>query len=383
MKILHLSWDFPTTERKSVVGGMVKNPWTLALALRTRGHAVSVVTTSRDDAEYRSKFGAGIGAVTYVENPRRISGVLRNIWRMLKISRAVRDSDAEVLHAHMPSLYPILELGNRGARRVITAHGSHWPEMRANFTLSDPKSMLVLINGYLQFLLERIVYARAEKVISVSRFQITEMRELYKLPAEKIVHIPNGIDRSRYTETAPEGERGEAYRSDILFVGRPVPKKGVDTMVRLANDPRFKEHRFTLVFGLGWVSEPDISGSIESAHGNIRVVYDAPETELASYYRNSTVTLVPSRGYESLPTVIMESLFCGTPVIASRNFGNIELLPEDMMAREDDYEQWASKLEAALRAPKAAAMAGLNRAMLEEYDIATVVEKHLDAYCDA
>jgi glycosyltransferase involved in cell wall biosynthesis len=380
MKIIHLSWDFPTNEDKSVVGGMVKNPWTLALALRTRGHEVSVATTSRVNAEYRGKYGAGIDAVTYVENPRAISGIFRNIWRMVKISRALRGLDAEVLHAHMPSLYPILGLGNRGMRRVITAHGSHWPEMRANFTFSDPKSMLILANGYIQFLLERMVYARADKVISVSRFQIKEMRELYKLPAEKIVHIPNGIDRSRFTETVPERERGEAYRSDILFVGRPVPKKGVDTMVRLANDLRFKEQRFTLVFGRGWVSEPDISGSVESAHGNIRVVYDAPETELAAYYRNSTVTLVPSRGYESLPTVIMESLFCGTPVIASRNFGNIELLPAEMMAQEDDYEEWTRKLEAVLRAPKAAAMAGLNRALLEEYDIVNVVEKHLDAY---
>lgn len=383
MKILHISWDFPTNENKSVVGGMVKNPWNLARGLRARGHEVSVATTSRDDAEYRGKYGTGIGAVTYVENPRGISGIFRNIWRMLKIARAVKGSDAEVLHAHMPSLYPILWLGHSSARRIITAHGSHWPEMRANFTFSDPKSMLILLNGYLQFLLERVVYARADKVISVSRFQIKEMRELYKLPTEKIVHIPNGIDRNRFNEIAPEGERSEAYRSEILFVGRPVPKKGVDTIVRLANDPRFKKYRFTFVFGLGWVSEPDISDRVESAHGNIRVVYDAPETELAAYYRNCTVTLVPSRGYESLPTVIMESLFCGTPVIASRNFGNIELLPEEMMAQEDDYEEWAGKLQAVLRTPKAAVMAGLSRALLEEYDIASVVEKHIDAYCGA
>lgn len=380
MKILHLSWDFPTTEDKSVVGGMVKNPWTLAHALRARGHEVSVATTSRDDAEYKGKYGVGLGAVTYVENPRGISGIFRNVWRMVKISRAVRGSEAEVLHAHMPSLYPILALGDKTMRRVITAHGSHWPEMRANFAFSDPKSMLILINGYMQFLLERVVYSRADTVIAVSRFQIKEMRELYKLPADKIVHIPNGIDRTRFTEASPPSERGEAYRSDVLFVGRPVPKKGVDTMVRLANDQRFKDHRFTLVFGLGWVSEPNISGTVESKHSNIRVVYDVPETELAAYYRNSTVTMVPSRGYESLPTVIMESLFCGTPVIASRNFGNIELLPDEMMAKEDDYEEWAAKLLAALRCQKAAAMRSLNRSLLEQYDIANVVEKHLDAY---
>lgn len=381
LNIIWLSWDFPTNIRLPIVSGMIKNPWTLALKIKSLGHLVSVITTSRDTNRYLEGFLGDSPSVKFIRNPSRSAGVVRNLIRMLAISRAVKHSKVDVMHAHMPSLFPAFSSKSIARLHVITAHGSHWPEMRSNIRLDGVKNALVLLNGYIQFLIEKWVYSKADYVISVSEYQVTEMLNLYSLPPSRVIFIPNGIDRDRYCSVNSSLDESSQIFTDILFVGRPVPKKGLEFLKRVLARPGFEEVSVTFVFGKGWVSEPDVSGLIEKERFN--VFEDVPEEELPKFYRGSRMTVVPSFGYESVPTVILESLFSGTPVLATRAFGNTELLPEMMMADEGDEELWAEKIAKILDLGKAGAMGELDPKKLDRYSSTSVAAQHINLYLNS
>ena len=49
---------------------------------------------------------------------------------------------------------------------------------------------------------------------------------------------------------------------------------------------------------------------------NIFIEYNVTEKELVKKYNSARLLIVPSRGYESLPTVILEAIACETTVAA-------------------------------------------------------------------
>jgi D-inositol-3-phosphate glycosyltransferase len=108
----------------------------------------------------------------------------------------------------------------------------------------------------------------------------------------------------------------------ILFVGRLEPLKGIDFLFKvveaLGADRRFK------LFIVGGMSENDpevlrLKALSEKMGLSATVVFvnRVDRQELATYFSAADVCLVPSY-YESFGLVALESMACGTPVIASR-----------------------------------------------------------------
>ena len=144
----------------------------------------------------------------------------------------------------------------------------------------------------------------------------------------------------------------------ILFVGRIEPLKGIETLLGAV---AAIEERGTLqvwIIGGDERSAPqrrrllDLSQElgIEVA---VRFLGSVPHAQLPEYYSAADVCVVPSY-YESFGMVALESLACGTPVVASR-VGGLQTTVRD---GENGYlvpwrcpEPFAEKIEVLLGNP--------------------------------
>ena len=129
----------------------------------------------------------------------------------------------------------------------------------------------------------------------------------------------------------------------ILFVGRLIEKKGVKVLLNTALDKSHSESTFVFV-GDGPLSK-DLSEKAIS-HDNITFAGKVSEDLLVKYYNAADVVVVPSLYDEIFGRTTVESISCGTPVIAPNTGAIPELLNSSVSRLINIRKQLSSELEA-------------------------------------
>ena len=179
----------------------------------------------------------------------------------------------------------------------------------------------------------------AAAIVTVSQSLKDGLAALNVDPA-KITVLRNGVDLDRF---APRDRR--AIRTKLalhgpvwLAAGNLVKLKGVDIVVQaLAQVPGAS----LLIAGDG-PEEHELRRLVErlGLRARVRFLGAVPHSELCSYY-NAADALMLASSREGMPNVVLESLACGTPVVATPVGGVPELItaPEaGEMMRERNAE---------------------------------------------
>jgi teichuronic acid biosynthesis glycosyltransferase TuaC len=204
----------------------------------------------------------------------------------------------------------------------------------------------------------RFALRRAARVIAVSESLKRDAVAL-GVPAEKVRVIENGIDPALFRPV----DRVEARRSLglpkygplLVSVGTLAPRKGfhlvMEAMAKLKR--RWPTLRFAILGGDG--PEGAMGAELRQLATRLRiedrVIFAGPRRreELAAWYGAADL-FVLATAHEGCPNVVLESLACGTPVVATP-VGNIpELLdsPEVGLVVERTVEALAAGLDEAL-----------------------------------
>jgi glycosyltransferase involved in cell wall biosynthesis len=112
----------------------------------------------------------------------------------------------------------------------------------------------------------------------------------------------------------------------LLCVGRMVPKKGFDVLIRALAEPSLRERNIVAVMiGEGddkaaWQQLAQELGVAEQ----LRWVGNVPKTEIGVYYNLADVLINPSvnRPVDGLNVCVLDAMSCGKPVIGSTVAGN-------------------------------------------------------------
>jgi glycosyltransferase involved in cell wall biosynthesis len=164
---------------------------------------------------------------------------------------------------------------------------------------------------------------------SALREQVIEMG----VPAPRVHVFEQGVDLSLFNP----GDRGAARRRMglhlddriLLWVGRMVEVKALDVLIAAAARLRARRVAFQLyLVGEGPHLER-VRSWIRDAGGDdvMHVVGPVEHAKLPDWYRAADLTVLASHS-EGVPNVLLESLACGTPFVATSVGGIPELVRE-------------------------------------------------------
>ncbi|MDZ7730948.1 MAG: glycosyltransferase [Natrialbaceae archaeon] len=87
-----------------------------------------------------------------------------------------------------------------------------------------------------------------------------------------------------------------------------------------------------------------IAGPSSSSISNTKALGRLSQDKLAQYYSGALATIHPAK-FEAFGNVILESLACGTPVVASKNCGGSELIDSSCGIVTNDISEGVSQVD--------------------------------------
>lgn len=163
---------------------------------------------------------------------------------------------------------------------------------------------------------------------------MAERIQAHGVASNQIILIPNGIHPSEIGlihPGLPEIDHWKSHPLKLIFIGRLNPVKGVDILLESMNLLRQKNINLSLtIIGIGRPADHEIIEKFVAQNGlnmSVKILQSQPRNNLAKYYADCHLVVVPSRD-EALPTVVLEAMACGRPVVGT-NVGGIGFLVED------------------------------------------------------
>jgi colanic acid/amylovoran biosynthesis glycosyltransferase len=172
--------------------------------------------------------------------------------------------------------------------------------------------------------------ANAAAVVTVSDYAVRLLQERFPDSAAKIHRVYNGVDLSRFTPTDFGSEPPR-----IISVGRLIEKKGFSHLIGACALLQARGRGFNCsIIGEGPLEE-SLRAQIATNGLEKCVGLTGPQTqaEIATQLAHATVFVLPCTreadgGMDNLPTVIMEAMAAGLPVISTPLGGVPEMIDD-------------------------------------------------------
>jgi glycosyltransferase involved in cell wall biosynthesis len=164
---------------------------------------------------------------------------------------------------------------------------------------------------------------RACAVSCVSGSTRAELLQHRLVAAHQTVVIPNGVAPEYSLEPESSGDReaarllGPAGAVELLNVGGTTPRKRIDVLLRVAAAVRSRYPGLRLIRAGGRLTKAQ--ASLADHLGLHQTIVELPfvnKQVLAAVYRRAALVLCPSEA-EGFGLPLLESMACGTPVVAS------------------------------------------------------------------
>ena len=169
----------------------------------------------------------------------------------------------------------------------------------------------------------------ADAVVAVSRDLASKVLALDVDP--KRVHVMRrGVDSAVFFSGDKQAARQQlgipADETALLWVGRMVPVKGVETLVEAMAKLQTLGSKAKLYLVGGGPLRGHIEADVARLQLTDRVQFVGPvaHDDLGPWFRAVDATILPSKS-EGIPNVLLESLACGTPWVASKVGGIPEI----------------------------------------------------------
>ncbi|MUW13419.1 glycosyltransferase [Halorubrum sp. CBA1125] len=286
MKILQVTPRYPPQS-----GGVETHVKEISEGLVEHGYEVTVISADAQKESERQERRDGVAVQRY----RSVAP--NNAMHVCpQIAMAVRQSDADIIHAHnyhsFPLFFAALGVGDR--KFVVTTH------YHGESTSSLRNRLLSLYRPF-----GRWAVRRADEVIAVSEWESEQLATDFDVDATV---IQNGVDGERFAQAQPI-ERGRPY---LLTVGRLVEYKGVQHVIRaMVELPEYD----LLVAGSGPYQEVLMQIARENGVENrVNFLGYVDEEELPGLYAGADVYVTMSE-FEAYGMTVAEALAAGTPCV--------------------------------------------------------------------
>lgn len=184
-----------------------------------------------------------------------------------------------------------------------------------------------------RFSIENEIIREAGAIISLSESEKVFLQNQYNAPPEKVFVIPGGVDlRKFYSTPRPEARKKLCLGQNefiLLFVGRLEWRKGIGTLIHAANLLKndIPNLKILIIGGKIYGRQKNIDDFKEyqrllkiakdiGVENMVNFLGCVDNTRLRLSYSAANIFVVPSY-YEPFGLVVLESMACKTPVVAS------------------------------------------------------------------
>ncbi len=337
----------------------------MARELVVRGHEVTVLAPWPRGGVSGGAVRGWDAGVPYrmVRHPRFVSTRWFVGWYGVFLKRL---GGFDVMHAH--DVYPTGWIAMRAGvgKVVMTSHGGDLNEGNVRIVKPGVEARCVAaLEG-------------AAGLISIGRFTEANFRRLsQRLP--EVVTIPNGVNVQALSAGEARRVEGVGPGRFLLCLGRLHKRKGVDVLIRA----------MALVDGVDLVvvGEGDERAALErlagevggGAAGRVRFLGQRGGAEKTWLLRNAHAVVMPSRGWEGFPLVVLEAGAASRGVIASRVAGLEDLVEDGVTGRlvaAEDAEALAGAIRESLVGDVAARWGRAAFERVPRYAWGKIAEEH-------
>jgi len=329
-----------------VVGGAERLIAESGGALLRRGHVVRVVTGAVDRRLAPRERHKGLEIERF---PLRTRSTLHlNVSAIVNARRAIhrivrREGPFEIVHGHhlFAPLGASLCASARRLPRVSTFHGPADQEFvqahtARRFSPHSPRRAIdpIFVAVYARWLraLQRSI-VRSGPCVVLGHFAAGLAAEVAPgLPSGWLRVVPGGVDPDRFRPPADRRAIRKALGLPdtgivLLTARRLVPGMGVEALIDAVAEVRHRHPGVHLVVAGSGTIDQELAE--QAARRGLRSAVTFPgmlrDDALARYYQAADLSILPSTRREPFGLVTLESLACGTPVLATPG-GSAEVL---------------------------------------------------------
>ncbi|HUW66381.1 MAG TPA: glycosyltransferase family 4 protein [Spirochaetia bacterium] len=323
MKVLMLSWEYPPQK----VGGLAQHVYDLTRFLARRRSEIHLFTGGGAVAPaYEQVEGVHVHRIT----PHNVSatdfaaGVVQfNVALLERVMAQFQGPEGfDIVHGH-DWLVAYAAKAIKHAWRlplVATIHATEWG--RNNGLHNALQRHISDVEWWLTY--------EAWRVICCSRYMEGEVNRIFQVPDDKIVVIPNGVERQRFA-VVQETLRREDYAAPdetiVFCAGRLVREKGVQVLLSAAPRIFAGHYRAKLIIAGSGPFEPELrrlAAQLGIAH-HVYFTGHVDEPKLKQFLHWAAVAVYPSL-YEPFGIVALEAMAAQTPVVVSDTGGLSEIV---------------------------------------------------------
>ncbi len=310
---------------------------------------------------------AGIDGVETIEvaNPRRRPpagggiGSARNLatdvwWSLAELPLLARRRGAEVIHHPLPAHAPVA-----GVPQVVTVTDLAYEVLPAHF---DRGFRLYSHHHH------RAAARGADAVICISHTTATDVRSIWGVRPDRIAVALLGPGQQLEATAPPDG----VAPGHFLYVGDDEPRKNLETLLRA-----YALYRTSASAPLPLI----LAGSAVVQMDGVKLEPRPGAGRLAELYRDAAALVHPSL-HEGFGLTPLEAMRVGTPVLAARSPGIIEVCAEAVRyADPRDASSFAAAMaELALDPGLREDLRKRGRRRAAEFSWAKCARAHVDAY---
>lgn len=339
----------------------------LCKRLITQFHVIALVPDATDaDA---NGFLDGVEVIRYQYAPRKLQtlvnngGIVNNLktcwWKWFLVPdfllsqyfvtrKILSERKIDVIHAHwlIPQGWIAYSLSKQfNIPFIVTSHGGDLFGLQGNILTKVKKRV-----------------AEDATAMTVVSHAMKEYLEQISIKPKILEVIPMGVDLQNRFTSKPNIQR---QKNELLFVGRLVPKKGLNFLldalaILLGTRPELS----LKIVGFG-SEEANLKEQVQQLklENNVKFLGALSQDKLPDHYRQATLFVAPfvradNGDQEGLPVALMEAIGCGCPAVVGHVAGIEDLLGEDIRhiaVNPHNKQELVAAISAALDEPSIAA----------------------------